>query len=275
MNESQHDQKYLFTMSRAKCYTINGFSEDHTGGNPACVIPLEEWLESDHMQAIAKEIGLAETTFFVPEKDGFTLRWFTPDLEIDLCGHATLATAHCIKTHLGYGAPIIKFYSKSGELLVRLEQDKYVLDFPSRPGAPSDLPETIVKALSHQPFEVYKARDYLLIYHQQEDVEALTIDRAIFDQINLGTGGVIVSAPGASHDFVSRFFTPQATILEDPVTGSAHCTLTPYWAKRLKKRSLTARQCSARGGELQCLDQGDRVLISGHAVTTHESSIQL
>jgi PhzF family phenazine biosynthesis protein len=261
-------------MSRAKCYTINGFSEDHTGGNPACVIPLERWLEPDHMQAIAKEMGLAETAFFVPERDGFTLRWFTPDLEIDLCGHATLAAAHCIKTHLGYGASIVKFYSKSGALSVRFEQEKYVLDFPSRPGESADLPETIVKALSHQPLEVYKARDYLLIYRQQEDVESLAINREIFDQINLGTGGVIVSAPGASHDFVSRFFTPQATILEDPVTGSAHCTLVPYWAKRLNKQSLTARQCSARGGELHCQDQGDRVLISGHAVTTHESSIE-
>ena len=261
-------------MSRAKCYTINGFSEDHKGGNPACVIPLEGWLEADHMQAIAKEMGLAETAFFVPEKDGFALRWFTPDLEIDLCGHATLAAAHCIKTHLGYREPVVKFYSKSGVLSVRFERNKYVLDFPSRAGVPADLPETISKALSHQPLEVYKARDYLLIYHRQKDVEALTIDRAVFDQINLGTGGVIVSAPGISHDFVSRFFTPQATILEDPVTGSAHCTLTPYWAARLKKSSLMARQCSARGGELECLDQGDRVFISGHAVTTHESSIQ-
>jgi PhzF family phenazine biosynthesis protein len=239
------------------------------------VIPLERWLEADHMQAIAKEMGVAETAFFVPERDGFTLRWFTPDLEIDLCGHATLAAAHCIKTHLGYEEPTVKFYSKSGELSVRLEQNQYVLDFPSRPGAPSDLPEAISKALSFQPLEVYKARDYLLIYRRQEDVESLTINRAIFDQINLGTGGVIVSAPGASHDFVSRFFTPQATIPEDPVTGSAHCTLTPYWAHRFKKSSLTARQCSARGGELQCLDQGDRVLIRGQAVTTHESSIQL
>ena len=261
-------------MSRAKCYTINGFSEDHIGGNPACVIPLERWLEPDRMQAIAKEMGLAETAFFVPERDGFTLRWFTPDLEIDLCGHATLAAAHCIKTHLGYGASIVKFYSKSGALSVCFEQEKYVLDFPSRPGESADLPEIVVKALSHQPLEVYKARDYLLIYHQQEDVESLAINREIFDQINLGTGGVIVSAPGVSHDFVSRFFTPQATILEDPVTGSAHCTLVPYWAKRLNKQSLTARQCSARGGELHCQDQGDRVLISGHAVTTHESSIE-
>ncbi len=261
-------------MNRAKCYTINGFSEEHTGGNPACVIPLERWLEPNHMQAIAIEMGVAETAFFVPEKDGFALRWFTPDLEIDLCGHATLAAAHCIKTHLGYREPVVKFYSKSGVLSVRFERNRYVLDFPSRPGMPADLPETISKALSHQPLEVYKARDYLLIYHRQEEVEALTIDRAIFDQINLGTGGVIVSAPGKSHDFVSRFFTPQATILEDPVTGSAHCTLTPYWADRLKKSSLTARQCSARSGELKCLDQGDRVLISGHAVTTHDSCIQ-
>lgn len=261
-------------MSRAKCYIINGFSKEHEGGNPACVIPLEEWLEPDHMQAIAKEMGLAETAFFVPEKDGFRLRWFTPDLEIDLCGHATLATAHCIKAHLGYRASVIKFYSKSGLLLVGLKRDKYVLDFPTRKGVPADLPETISKALSHQPVEVYKARDYLLIFHRQEDVESLTIDRAIFDQINLGTGGVIVSAPGMSHDFISRFFTPQATILEDPVTGSAHCTLTPYWADRLKKSSLTARQCSARGGELECLDQGDRTLISGQALTTRESSIR-
>ena len=261
------------SLNSAKCYTINGFSEDHTGGNPACVIPLEVWLEPDHMQAIAKEMGVAETAFFVPERDGFTLRWFTPDLEIDLCGHATLAAAHCIKTHLGYGEPTLKFYSKSGVLSVRLERDKYVLDFPSRPGAPADLPKTILKSLSHHPLEVYKSRDYLLIYQRQEDVETLTINRAIFDQINLGTGGVIARAPERLM-ILSPDFTPQATILEDPVTGSAHCTLAPYWAKRLKKQSLTARQCSARGGELHCQDQGNRVLISGQALTTHESRIE-
>ena len=260
-------------MNSAKCFTINGFSKDIEGGNPACVVPLQTWLDSAQMQYIAKENGVAETAFFVPEKDGFALRWFTPDIEMDLCGHATLATAHCIREHLNYTESKMRFYSKSGNLTVIADQDKYVLDFPSRPGALCDLPGIISKALSHQPSEVYKNRDFLLIYKDQDIIEAIKIDRKIFDQISLGMGGVIVSAPGKSKDFVSRYFTPQATILEDAVTGSAHCTLTPYWSRRLNKRDLTARQCSLRGGELMCQYNGERILISGHAITTDEFKI--
>ena len=182
-------------------------------------------------------------------------------------GHATLATAHCLIEHRNYTTQPIHFTTQSGSLYVTHKRGRYNLDLPTRPGAASELPEVISQALSIQPKEVYKARDYLLVYNNQAEIEALEIDRSVFDQINLGSGGVIVTAAGDKHDFVSRFFTPQATILEDPVTGSAHCTLVPYWTKRLNKSSLYACQCSIRGGELWCEDQGERVQVSGLART--------
>ena len=186
---------------------------------------------------------------------------------MDLCGHATLATAHCIKTILKYDSNNIVFETLSGDLSVCVEDDFYFLDFPSRMPVPSTLPKPIEKALNIAPKEVYKSRDYVLVYNTEQEIKNIKINRQFFDQINLNTGGVIVTSKGTNCDFVSRFFTPQASILEDPVTGSAHCSLIPFWAKKLDKKELSAQQLSKRGGVLNCLDKNDRVIISGQAKT--------
>lgn len=256
-------------------FQINAFTSSSFGGNPACVVPLESWLSDQTMLYIARENGVAETAFFIDKGDYIHLRWFTPDIEIDLCGHATLATSHCLFHHLNYHKDVIQYKSKSGKLSVHKTQGLYCLDFPTREGVASTLPRKISEALSIAPKEIYKARDYMLVYDKQEDVETLLVHREIFDQINLNPGGVIVTAPGKTHDFVSRFFTPQATILEDPVTGSAHCTLIPYWSKRLKKKVMNAQQLSERTGDIGCEIKGRRVLISGAATTYFEGSFYI
>ena len=251
---------------KLKYFKVDSFTNELFKGNPACVVPLSEWLDDEILLKIAQENAVSETAFFIKKEDVFHLRWFTPEIEIDLCGHATLATAHVIKNCLNYNQNIILFKTKSGVLKVNIDNDIYFMDFPSRAAAPSHLPEEIKKSLNIQPAEVYKSRDYLLIYNNQVDIENITIDRAYFDQINLGFGGVIVSSIGNSTDFVSRFFTPRASILEDPVTGSAHCTLIPYWSSKLKKDKLEAIQLSERGGQVKCQNLNDRVIIGGQAI---------
>ncbi|MCG8579114.1 MAG: PhzF family phenazine biosynthesis protein [Bacteroidales bacterium] len=248
-------------------YQIDAFTEEIYGGNPACVVPLQDWLPDEVLLKIAKENAVAETAFFVREKNSIHLRWFTPDLEMDLCGHATLATAYVLKVHMDYEPDIMVFDTLSGELKVECHADLMTLDFPSREPIRADLPKTIKDAISTQPDAVLVARDYVLVYPSESMVDNLQIDRHTFDQIDLGTGGVIATARGNQSDFVSRFFTPQATILEDPVTGSAHCSLIPYWSKQLNKSDMTAIQLSDRRGTLYCQDKGDRVLISGKART--------
>ena len=223
---------------RYPIYQINAFSKHPFGGNPACVVPLTKWLPDEEMLAIAKENAVSETAFYIESCRKIELRWFTPEIEMDLCGHATLAAAHCLVTHRAFATHPVKFITKSGVILVNVNDDKYQLDMPSRTGAQATLPKNIEDALSIKPKEVYKARDYLLEYESQSDIEALQIDLDLFNQINISPGGVIVTAPGDSHDFVSRYFTPQASILEDPATGSAHCKLVPYWAKSLQKSSF-------------------------------------
>ena len=260
---------------RYPIYQINAFSKRSFGGNPACVVPLTAWPSDEQMLAIAKENAVSETAFYIEASGKIQLRWFTPEIEMDLCGHATLAAAHCLVTHRAFATRPLKFITKSGLILVNVNGDKYQLDMPSRPGPQATLPKNIEDALSIKPKEVYKARDYLLVYESQADIEALQIDLDLFNQINISPGGIIVTAPGDTHDFVSRYFTPQASILEDPATGSAHCTLVPYWAKRLQKRSFNAYQCSQRGGELWCEDNGDRVLVSGYAFTYFVGSFTL
>ena len=260
---------------RYPVYQINAFSDQPFGGNPACVVRLTAWLPDELMLAIAKQNAVAETAFFIDQGTSEALRWFTPDHEIDLCGHATLATAHCLIKHYNYPTQPIHFTTQSGSLYVSLKQGRYQLDMPARPGTLSELPQVIAKSLSIQPNEIYNARDYLIVYDTQNEIESLQIDRPVFDQINLSLGGVIVTAPGEKHDFVSRFFTPQATILEDPVTGSAHLTLVPYWPNRLKKSTLHSHQCSARGGELWCEDQGERVQVSGLARTFSAGALSI
>ncbi len=248
-------------------YQIDAFTDRVFGGNSACVVPLDKWLPNDVLLSIAKENAVAETAFFVDKGDKIHLRWFTPEIEMDLCGHATLATAHCLKTILDYTNDKFIFETLSGDLTVISENKMYKINFPSRMPLPKNLPTVIEKSLSIKPKEVLKARDYVLVYENETEVRNIKIDRHFFDQINLDPGGVIVTAAGDNCDFVSRFFTPQASILEDPVTGSAHCSLIPFWASRLQKTALTAVQVSNRMGELLCEDKGDRVVIAGQAKT--------
>ena len=248
-------------------YQIDAFTDTIFGGNPACVVPLDNWLPDEILLKITRENAVAETAFFVDKGDKIHLRWFTPEIEMDLCGHATLAAAHCLKSILNYPKDRIVFETLSGDLIVSIKNDSYSLDFPSRMPVACELPEIIKKSLNIQPKEILKARDYMLVYDSKQEIENIKIDRQIFDQINLDPGGVIVTAKGENCDFVSRFFTPQASILEDPVTGSAHCSLIPFWSLRLGKEKLNAIQISDRVGELQCLNKKDRVIISGKAKT--------
>jgi PhzF family phenazine biosynthesis protein len=248
-------------------YQIDAFTNKIFGGNPACVVPLENWLPNDLLLKIAKENAVAETAFFVDKGNKIHLRWFTPEIEMDLCGHATLATVHCLKTILDHKSDKIVFETLSGDLTVLVENDLYKMDFPSRMPISAKLPEVIAKSLSSKPNEVLKSRDYVLVYNNETQIRDIKIDRAFFDQINLAPGGVIITAVGDSCDFVSRFFTPQTSILEDPVTGSAHCSLIPFWAERLHKKELIALQVSEREGKLFCEDKGERVIISGQAKT--------
>ncbi len=252
---------------KLELYQIDAFTDKTFGGNPACVVPLTDWLPDDMLLKITKENAVAETAFFVDKGDKIHLRWFTPEIEMDLCGHATLATAHCLKSILNHSNDKIVFETLSGDLTVLVENDLYHLDFPSRMPVVSELPEIIKKSLNIQPKEVHKSRDYVLVYDTEQEIKNIKVDRQIFDQINLDPGGVVVTAKGENYDFVSRFFTPQASILEDPVTGSAHCSLIPFWSLRLGKNKLNAIQISDRVGKLQCQNKEDRVIISGKAKT--------
>jgi len=245
-------------------YQIDAFTSEPFHGNPAAVVPLDAWLPDETMLAIAAENNLAETAFFVKEADGYGLRWFTPTVEIDLCGHATVGSAYVLYNELGFDGPEIKFRSKSGELRVARDGERFVLNFPSRPPVECEVPAGLVEALGREPKKVLKSRDYLAVYETEDDILALEPDfRAI---AALDVHAVIVTAPGERSDFVSRFFAPAVGVDEDPVTGSAHCTLTPYWAERLGNNSLFARQLSKRGGEVYCELTGDRVHLGGDAV---------
>lgn len=270
----------LFTITEMKIalYQIDAFTDRRFGGNPAAVCPLDEWPEDRLLQQIADENNLAETAFFVRlSDDRFQLRWFTPEIEMDLCGHATLASAYVLWEEIGYPKPEIRFETLSGELRVSRVDGLLELDFPSRPPERSELPPIIAEGLSHPPSEVWKARDYLLLYDHEDDIRNLIPDEAVLNRINIDPGGIIVTARGESNevDFVSRLFTPQASIFEDPVTGSAHCTLVPFWAERLNRKKLRARQLSQRGGELFCELTNDRVKISGKAVMYLKGTIEV
>lgn len=252
-------------------YQVDAFTDSIFGGNPACVVPLQAWLSDELLLKIAQENAVAETAYFVPQGDKIHLRWFTPDIEMDLCGHATLATAHVLHTRLGYKAPFV-FTTLSGDLVVTVTDNLYTLDFPSRKPLPTTLPTALQNSLNIQPKEVLKSRDFVLVYENEADIRNIKIERNIFDELRLDTGGVIITAKGNECDFVSRFFTPNASILEDPVTGSAHCSLIPYWSEKLNKKEMKAKQLSDRVGKLFCVDNGNRVLISGTAKTYLEGS---
>jgi PhzF family phenazine biosynthesis protein len=254
-------------------YQIDAFSNRVFAGNPAAVCPLEEWLEDSLMQAVAQENNLSETAFFVPEKKGYRIRWFTPVAEVDLCGHATLAAAFVIFNYIGNSRDAVTFNSRSGLLTVTTANELLSMDFPSQPPVSCEAPKELLDGLGKEPLEVLRSEDYMAVFSGQDDIVELHPHMRMLEKLDLR--GVIVTAEGKDVDFVSRFFAPKLRIEEDPVTGSAHCALTPYWAKKLGKKDLRAHQMSHRGGELFCRDSGDRVVISGRAVKFMEGFITL
>lgn len=255
-------------------YQVDAFASALFGGNPAAVCPLKSWLPDDTLQAIAAENNLPETAFYVREGGRYRIRWFTPSVEVELCGHATLASAAII---LGIrreiGGPRVVFDSRSGELGVERDGELYKLDFPARPPAPCAPDPALVEAAGGRPVESLIAGDAMLVYGTEQEVRALKPDLGRLAQ--LPYFALIATAPGSDCDFVSRYFAPSKAIPEDPVTGRAHTTLIPFWSHRLGKRHLFARQLSPRGGELWCEDRGNRVTIGGRAVKYLEGHIYL
>ena len=258
-------------MRRVPIYHIDAFTGRVFSGNPAAVCPLDTWLEDSLMQAIARENNLSETAFLVSEKIGYHIRWFTPMAEVDLCGHGTLATAFVLFEILDVPGDSISFNSRSGRLAVEKDRDLLAMDFPSQPPIPCAVPDTLKDAFQKAPSEILCSEDYLVVFPDEEDIKTLKPDMEKLAQLDLR--GVIVTAEGKETDFVSRFFAPKLGIPEDPVTGSAHCTLIPYWSDRLDKKDLYARQLSSRGGEIFCKDRGERVVIAGRAVKYMEGTI--
>ena len=255
-------------------YQVDAFSGRLFGGNPAAVCPLDEWLDDRTMQAIAAENNLSETAFFIDRRDHYELRWFTPVMEVDLAGHPTLATAYVILHLLSPDRRSVRFETKSGPLVVEREGELLAMDFPALPPAPCEAPPDLITALALAPVEVLAAaRDYFVVYESEGDIRRLDPDLGLIK--GLDRLGLIVTAPGVEADFVSRFFAPKAGIAEDPVTGSAHCTLIPYWAERLGKSELEARQHSRRGGELFCTHRGERVKIAGRCALYLVGAIHL
>jgi PhzF family phenazine biosynthesis protein len=260
---------------RIPLYQIDAFADGPFTGNPAAVCPLESWLPDDVMQAIAAENNLSETAFFVPEGEGYRLRWFTPATEVDLCGHATLASGFVVFSWLRPGRSSVTFQTQqAGSLTVARDGELLALDFPSRPPAPCAMSEKLVAALGRRPAALLAARDYLAVYDSADDILALSPDFAALAALD--RFAVIVTAPGTGGvDFVSRFFAPARGVDEDPVTGSSHCTLIPYWAQHLGKDRFEARQLSRRGGVLSCALHGDRVTIAGRAVLYLDGTITI
>lgn len=250
-----------------KIYQIDAFSHDVFKGNPAAVCPLKKWIPDALMQEIAAENNLAETAFFVKREHFYELRWFTPETEVDLCGHATLASAFVLFEYEGEKSARIQFYSpRSGDLFVEKKGDLLELDFPKDHLEEVEVEDAFFKGLGLKGSSVYKGKtDYLVVYDSEEMISNIQPD--FLELAKIEARGIIVTAPGKRTDFVSRFFGPQVGVNEDPVTGSAHTTLTPYWAERLNKQKLTAIQLSKRTGNLQCELVGDRVKIAGHACT--------
>jgi PhzF family phenazine biosynthesis protein len=261
---------------RLPLYQIDAFiTEEPFSGNPAAVCPLDAWLPDAAMQAIAAANNLSETAFFVPEDGDYRLRWFTPKTEVELCGHATLASAFVIFRFLAPDLRSVRFRTeKAGTLAVGRDGELLVLDFPARPPEPCAVPGELAAALGRAPASVLAASSYLAVYNEAGDIASLAPDFAAIARLD--RGGVIVTAAGQGEvDFVSRYFAPAAGIDEDPVTGSAHCTLIPYWATRLGKTRLTARQISRRGGMLDCELRGERVAIAGRARLYLEGTIEI
>jgi predicted PhzF superfamily epimerase YddE/YHI9 len=256
-----------------KLYQIDTFTDVVLGGNPAAVCPLDAWIDDATMQAIATENNLSETAFFVPEGDGYALRWFTPNVEVALCGHATLAAGFVVFDALQPDAERVDFETKSGRLTVMRQGAELVMDFPSQPATPVRPPEVLLSALSDAPVEVLAGADYIAVFESAADVAALQPDLSMLMRLDLR--GVVATAPGDDSDYVLRFFAPKNAVPEDPVTGNVQTQLVPYWANRLDKQRMTVRQLSPRGGTMICEDKGERVSIAGRAVRYMEARITL
>jgi len=259
--------------ARIRLFHVDAFAERLFEGNPAAVCPLEHWLDDAVMQAIAAENNLSETAFFRPVAGGFELRWFTPEQEVDLCGHATLATAHVLFEHCDHPQPAIRFYTRSGELHVTRSGEWLEMDLPAQKPRPCEAPPDLARALGTSPAEVWCADDYLAVFEDAASVRELRPDFALLGQLD--RRGVIVTVPGERVDFVSRFFSPKLGVPEDPVCGSAHGTLAPYWAGRFGRMRLRAFQVSRRGGHLVCEWRGERVVVAGRAVTYLRGEIEI
>lgn len=255
-------------------YQIDAFTDKLFGGNPAAVIPLDTWPDDALMQSIALENNLAETAYVVPEGDDFRIRWFTPAMEVDLCGHATLAAAYLMFNELAYPDDTIRFQSRSGWLYVHRHGTWLTLDFPADKLSPLEITGAMKRCTTANILEAYQGKsDFMFVLSDQKTVKDSHFD--LHSIAALGNRGVIFTSEGTGVDFVSRFFAPAYGIPEDPVTGSAHTTLTPYWATRLGKKKLVAKQVSPRGGDLKCELSGDRVLISGQAVLFMKGELRL
>jgi len=254
-------------------YQVDAFTNKLFGGNPAAVVPLDKWIDDNMMQDLAMENNLAETVFFVPENDEFSIRWFTPVLEINLCGHATLASAFVLYNFLGYKKPEIVFNSKSGRLVVKRKGNIFLMDFPSwKPERINDYPASLESALGvNEIVAVHKYRDLLVELNTEDDVKKARPD---FTALKKMGEKIIITAPGREVDFVSRFFAPIAGIDEDPVTGSAHSQLIPFWSEKLGKKIMKAKQLSQRGGDIYCEQNGERVVIGGECVYYMKGEIQ-
>jgi len=247
-------------------YQVDAFAEKLFEGNPAAVIPLKEWLSDELMLKIAAENNLAETAFFVPKGNDFEIRWCTPTVEVDLCGHATLASAHVLFEHLNYDKEKIVFHSRSGELKIRKREDNYIMNFPSDKMEVAQNRADIKAALGQEPLAIFRGSDdFMAVFENEESIQNLNPD--FVQTALLPSRGLIATAPGNEVDFVSRFFAPQSGVDEDPVTGSAHTLLTPYWAQQLNKNQMRALQLSQRKGKVNCHFLGDRVELSGTAIT--------
>jgi PhzF family phenazine biosynthesis protein len=257
-------------------FHVASFTANAFGGNPAAVCPLQEWLDDDLLRAVAAENNLSETAYLVPRDDQYELRWFTPRCEVKLCGHATLASALVVMQILAPGSNSVSFHTRfSGALTVRCDGSRLAMDFPTKkPWACPNPPAALLDGLGVIPSSVLQIEDdYFAIYESVDDIRNIRPDFRVLEKLH--PFGVAITAPGEDSDFVSRFFVPSYGIPEDPVTGSTHCSLAPYWGERLRKTHLHARQVSQRGGELWCELKGDRVIIKGHAVLTLRGELSI
>jgi len=254
-------------------YQIDAFAQKPFEGNPAAVVPLKKWLPEEIMQAVAEENNLSETAFFVPNDNGFHIRWFTPKMEVKLCGHATLASGYVLFNLLGHGSDTITFDSLSGPLSVTRTDGLLTLNFPVQNPEPCDTPHDLIEGLGQSPLACYRNDDYMAVFGNEEEIAAITPNP--FALAKLGLRGIIVTAPSSQFDFVARFFAPKYGIPEDPVTGSAYTQLMPYWAEKLGQTKLRAKQLSSRSGKVLCELIEDRVLISGSAIKYMEGVIEI